>query len=120
MRSLFVALVLFSFTAVSEDRLSTTFESNYLLLQKKIDRLKAKGEKITEETRRDMDDLMAKMNHEHAELKRELEKKNSEVSARADTVHKTSVDWSNRVKSAYHELSEGAEKAWSKIKKGED
>ena len=120
MRSLFVAIILFSFTAVSEDRLSTTFESNYLLLQKKIDKLKSRGQKISDETRKDMDDLLVKMNHEHVELKRELERKNSEVANKVDTVHKTSVDWSNRVKSAYHELSEGAEKAWSKIKKGED
>ena len=120
MRSLLAALILFSFTAVSEDKLATTFETNYLLLQKKIDSLKQQGKKIDEDTRKELDAMMVKMNHEHTELKRELEKRNQQVNQKVDTVKETTADWSQRVKSAYHELSEGAEKAWSKIKKGQD
>jgi hypothetical protein len=120
MRSILVALIIFSAAAVSEDRLPATFESNYLLLQKKIESLKATGAKVNEDTRKQIDALMVQMNHEHTELKRELERRNSMVKATVASAQDTKDDYYKRVKAAYQALSEGAQRAWAKLKKGED
>ena len=113
----FILLSLFIFAAGAEP---TSFESDYLLLQKKITSLKDKGQAVTEDTRKEIDTLMVQMNHEHAVLKHELEVKNSQLTQKVNEGVKTSQDWSGRAAGAYHELADGMKRAWQKINKASD
>jgi hypothetical protein len=58
---------------------------------------------------------MAQMNHEHAELKRQLEKKNQELNQKIDEGRKKQEDWSERLSRAAHELKTGVTRAWRTV-----
>jgi len=119
MRFIILSFIVLSTGAFSDQSsLQNSFETNYNLLQKKIEALKAKGEKVTDQSRTEMENLMAQMNHQHAELKKELERKNDELNKKVDQGVKTEQDWSKRISSAYHDVSEGFSKAWEKLSKG--
>jgi len=121
MRFVVVSIILFSAVAFSEQSaLQNTFETNYNLLQKKIEALKSKGEKVTDQSRQEMENLMTQMNHEHAELKKELARKDEELNKKVEQGVKAKEDWSKRVTSAYHEVSEGFSRAWEKLKTSGD
>jgi hypothetical protein len=123
MRSVFVALLLFTPGLFAEPDISASFEASYAKLQKKIGELKAKGDKVSEKTRKEIEDLMVQMNHEHTELKRQLEAKNQqvreEVRQNIDAGKQKSEDWSDRFSAAWHEIGGGVKRAWHKLKKDE-
>jgi ribosomal protein L9 len=121
MRFVFLSIILLSAGAFSDQiTLQNSFETNYNLLQQKIEGLKAKGEKVTDQSRQEMENLMVQMNHNHAELKKELERKNQQLSQQVDQGVRTGQDWSKRISSAYQDLSDGFTKAWAKLKTGAD
>jgi len=118
MRSLLAAVFFLSMVAASQPTIQSSFETNYMLLQKKVEALKEKGEKVTDQSRKEIEALMVQMNHEHAELKRELERKNQVVTQKVSETVKAEKDWSGRIAGAYHEISGGMVRAWEKLKVG--
>lgn len=120
MRSFLISLILFSPLLFSQSKTPNSFEANYLLLQNKITALKDKGEKIGEQTHKELDALMVQMNHEHTELRRQFDKKNVDINQKVSEGLKTGQDWSTRALNACHELVDGFKRAWNKIKKDAD
>jgi molybdopterin converting factor small subunit len=115
----FCALLILTYVIPAMGDPPATFEQNYLRLQKKIEALKDKGEKVGEDTRKEIDALMVQMNHEHAQLKHELEVKNQQVNQKIEETKKREEDWSKRVGGAVQELGAGMKRAWNKLSKGE-
>jgi hypothetical protein len=120
MRNVLIALFLLStsFGASSDANVSSTFESSYNQLEKKVADLKAKGDKIDDQTRKEIDNLLMQMNHEHTQLKRELELKNQQLTQKVNEGVKVEQDWSQRISSAFHEVGGGFTRAWERLKKG--
>lgn len=98
----------------------STFESSYLQLQRKMDALKAKGDKINEKSRQEIDYLMLELNHEHSELKRQLEKKNQQIQQKMNDSVESEQNWTKRLQSAYQEITSGFHRAWEKFSKDSD
>lgn len=125
MRSVLIALILLTGPRLfgdetTLDSVAASFDASYAKLEKKIGEIKDKGEKINDQTRKELDDLMVQMNHEHAELKRELDAKNQELQQKIDAGKDKSSDWSTRVDAALHEFGDGCKRAWGKLKKDQE
>lgn len=99
---------------------SGSFEKNYVLLQRKIDTLKQTGEKVSDDTRKEIDGLLAQMNHDHTELKRQIEAHNQQIVQKVEETKKLKEDWVKRVTSAYQEVAGGLKRAWGKLNASEE
>jgi Skp family chaperone for outer membrane proteins len=114
------ALLCIAFTAPSllaaETSVQRSFEQSYVQLQNKLTTLKQKGEKISAQSQKEIDALMAQMNHEHAELKRELDRKNQQLQQQLNEGRKTQEDMSARVRRALTEIGGGIDRAWKQLK----
>ena len=119
-RWILISFLIFCNTALlAQAHPDISFDRSFVELQQKLDELKAHGEKLNEKSRKELDSLMAQMNHQHAELKRELEKKNQELNEKLSASQHQSEALLNRLSSAWSEFSSGAGRAWSKLSNGD-
>lgn len=82
--------------------------------------MKASGEKINDDAKKDIERMMVQLNHEHTELKRQLERKNQQVVEQVKSAQNTGETWTHRLGDAAKEFEDGAKRAWHKISPGED
>ncbi len=120
MQRLIMSTLLFwqspAFAVEAKTKITKSFEQSYVELQKKIYTLKEKGEKVSDGARQEMDSLMIQMNHEHSELKRQLENRNQTLNSKIDSGKKTvTEDWPKRIKGFTFEVGRGFRRAWQTL-----
>jgi predicted nuclease with TOPRIM domain len=116
---IFLFLLLTNTTLLAQAHPDISFDRSFVELQRKLDDLKAHGDKLNEKSRKELDDLLVQMNHQHAELKRELDKKNQELNEKLTASQHKGEVLLNRLSDAWSELSSGAGRAWNKLSNGE-
>ncbi len=117
---IFVVGLGLALAAFADASIPKSFEQSYVQLQRKLEELKHKGEKVSAQSEKEMNDLLAQMNHEHAAIKRELEAKNQTLTKKVSDARKTvQEDWPDRIKRAVNELGAGLQRAWGQLNKSE-
>lgn len=102
MRWIFISLLITFVTSSLAATESNTFEQRFQKLGKKLDQAKAKGEKIGQEAKQELQELKA--------LSEDAGAKALEESSEARK------DWKKRFSAALSELGVGMKNAWQKLK----
>lgn len=95
--------------------LPKSFEQSYVEMQRKLIALKEKGDKVSADTEKELNDLLVQMNHEHAMLRQELDKKGALAQQRLQESKQFSKDWAGRLKRAFTELGIGLDRTWQAL-----